>query len=184
MGSARLEMHNRSIRKIFAGNGQTRGSIVMKLVSVAGGLALAGLALSGCVSSGPREGASTVVGAGAGALTGGIIGGALGGSTGTVVGALTGGLVGGIAGNAIGRDLDEQDRQAALDAETYAFQSGQRRPWRGAHGAYGYVEPGPEYVDARGTCRNFTHRVYVNGRPTLTNGIACLRPDGLWQIVG
>ncbi len=151
---------------------------------VTAGAALMGLALAGCVSNGPKEGAGTVFGAGAGAITGGLIGGAVGGSTGTVVGALAGGVIGGVTGNAIGRDLDEQDRQAAMDAQAAAFESGQRRPWRGAHGAYGYVEPGPEFADARGTCRNFTHRIYINGRPAISNGLACLRPDGVWQIVG
>lgn len=149
------------------------------------GLLLTTTALAGCMSSpGPNEGAGTVIGGGLGAVTGGLVGGAIGGSTGAVVGAVTGGVLGGVAGNAIGRDLDERDRQLALDAEMAAFQSGQRRPWRGARGVYGYVEPGVEFVDTRGTCRNFTHRVFVNGRPTAVSGVACMRPDGVWQIVG
>ena len=142
-------------------------------------------ALSGCMSArGPNEAGGTVVGGGVGALTGGLVGGALGGSTGAVVGAVTGGVLGGVTGNAIGRDLDERDRQVAEDAQYAAFQSGQRRPWRGARGAYGYVEPGPEFVEARGTCRNFTNRIYIAGRPAVSTGVACLRPDGVWQIVG
>ena len=154
-------------------------------VAAIGGLMAMTVALSGCMSSpGPNEGAGTVIGGGLGAVTGGLVGGAIGGSTGAVVGALTGGVLGGVTGNAIGRNLDERDRQLAMDAEMAAFESGQRRPWRGARGVYGYVEPGPEFAEARGTCRNFTHRVFVNGRPTAVTGVACLRPDGVWQIVG
>ena len=116
------------------------------------GLLLTTTALAGCMSSpGPNEGAGTVIGGGLGAVTGGLMGGAIGGSTGAVVGAVTGGVLGGVAGNAIGRDLDERDRQLALDAEMAAFESGQRRPWRGARGVYGYVEPGA------GICRHARH---------------------------
>ena len=158
---------------------------MIKRAAVIGCLLAVSATLSGCMSaSGPREGAGTIAGTGVGALTGGLIGGALGGSTGAVVGAVTGGVLGGVTGNAIGRDLDERDRQMAMDAEMAAFESGQRRPWRGARGTYGYVEPGPEYADARGTCRNFTHRIFVGGRPATTTGLACLGPDGAWHIVG
>ena len=158
--------------------------MTMRNAAAMSGMLLAATLLSGCMASGPREEAGTIVGGGAGALSGGLIGGALGGSTGAVVGAVTGGVIGGVTGNAIGRDLDERDRQMAYDAQMAAFESGQRRPWRGARGAYGYVEPGPEYAEARGTCRNFTHRIYVGGRPASSTGVACLRPDGVWQIVG
>ncbi|MCC0005159.1 MAG: hypothetical protein H6872_08390 [Methylobacteriaceae bacterium] len=76
------------------------------------------VALSGCARPpAPHEAGGTVVGAGAGAIAGGIIGGALGGSRGTVVGAVTGAALGGLTGNAIGRDLDEQDRIAAMEAQ-------------------------------------------------------------------
>lgn len=156
----------------------------MKQVFAPAAAALVAISVSGCMASGPAENTGTLLGAGVGAVTGGLIGGAAGGSSGTVVGVVTGGILGGIAGNAIGRDLDERDRQAAIAAEMAAFESGQRRPWRGARGAYGYVEPGPRYVDARGTCRRFTHVIYIGGRPAQSTGLACLRPDGAWQIVG
>lgn len=156
----------------------------MRFAAAMGGMAML-TALTGCMSAGgPREAQGTLVGGGVGALTGGLVGGALGGSTGAVVGAVTGGVIGGVTGNAIGRDLDERDQQLAMDAQMAAFESGQRRPWRGARGTYGYVEPGPEFVEARGTCRNFSHRIYIGGRPATSTGVACLRPDGVWQIVG
>jgi len=147
-------------------------------------IGLVGLALSGCAStSGPHEAGGTVVGAGAGAIAGGIIGGALGGSSGTVVGAVTGAALGGLTGNAIGRDLDEQDRIAAMEAQELAFESGQRRPWRGPR-AYGYIEPGVEFDEPRGHCRRFTHRIYIDGRPRAAEGVACRSPNGGWRVVG
>ncbi len=156
----------------------------MRAAATFAGVAIMATALSGCMSAGPREGAGTVIGGGLGAVSGGLIGGAIGGSGGAAVGAVLGGVAGGLTGNAIGRDLDERDRELAYNAQMAAFESGQRRPWRGARGVYGYVEPGPEYVEARGTCRNFSQRIYVQGRPRVTEGVACLRPDGVWQIAG
>ncbi|MFV0279225.1 MAG: hypothetical protein ACK5JM_00525 [Rhodoblastus sp.] len=152
---------------------------ILHLLSVG----LVGLALSGCASrSGPNEAGGTVLGAGAGAIAGGLIGGAVGGSGGTVVGALTGGALGGLAGNAIGRDLDEQDRIAAMEAQDAAFESGRRRPWRGQR-AYGYIDPGAEFDDSRGHCRNYTHRIYIDGRPRSAQGVACRSPGGGWRVV-
>lgn len=156
----------------------------LRAIGQASGLfILMGAALTGCMST-PREAQGTLLGGGVGALAGGLIGGAAGGSSGAAIGLVSGAVVGGIAGNAIGRDMDDRDRQLAYEAEMAAFESGQRRPWRGARGAYGYVEPGPEFVEARGTCRNFNHRIFVAGRPATSTGVACLRPDGVWQIVG
>lgn len=145
-------------------------------------IGVAGLSLAGC-ASGSNEAGGTVVGAATGALAGGLIGGAVGGSNGTVVGALTGAALGGLAGNAIGRDLDEKDREAAYAAQEAAFDTGERRPWRGDR-AYGYIEPGPEYSDARGVCRHYTHRIYIEGRPRAAEGVACRGRDGVWRIVG
>ncbi|MFO1114726.1 MAG: glycine zipper domain-containing protein [Beijerinckiaceae bacterium] len=139
------------------------------------------LSLAGC-ASGSREAGGTVIGAGTGALAGGLIGGAVGGTGGTIVGAVTGAALGGVVGNAIGRDLDQRDQEAAYDAQAAAWESGQRKPWRGAR-AYGYVEPGTEYVDSRGTCRNYTHRIYIDGRPQSAQGVACRGPDGVWRPV-
>ena len=150
----------------------------MTPISKFAAVGLAALSLGACASSGPKEGAGTVIGAGAGAVAGGLVGGAVGGSS----GAVTGAAVGGVIGNAVGRDLDEQDRAAMLDAETYAFENGQRRPWRGKR-AYGYVEPGPVYTDLRGQCRDYTQRIYIDGRPRLAQGVACRGADGAWRPV-
>jgi surface antigen len=148
----------------------------------------AGLTLAGCASdpySGPRQDSGAV----AGALTGGALGALLGGrGTGSrVAGAVIGATAGGLLGSAIGASLDERDRQRAYAAEMEALEHGQPGApvgWRGQYrGAYGTIVPGP-YYEARGLrCREYTHTVYMDGRPQTARGTACRNPDGSWTPV-
>jgi surface antigen len=32
-------------------------------------------------------------------------------------------------------------------------------------------------------CRQFTHTIYIDGRPQTARGTACRNPDGTWQPV-
>ena len=34
------------------------------------------------------------------------------------------------------------------------------------------------------SCRQYTHTVYIDGRPQTMRGTACRNPDGTWQAVG
>ncbi|CAN2534049.1 hypothetical+protein [Methylocapsa aurea] len=86
----------------------------------------------------------------------------------------------GVIGAAIGRDLDAADRASAVAAQQEAVASGQRRSWRGTHGAYGFIEPGPEA--ALGGCRDYTHKIFIDGRPQQAKGQACKKPDGGWRV--
>jgi len=135
--------------------------------------------LSGCGSTGPGQGTGTVVGA----LAGGVVGNQFGSGPGKVAATVAGAALGGILGGAIGAQLDEADRQAAYNAQADALSSGQRRAWRGPDGGYGYIVPGPEVARAEGECREYMHTIYINGRPQTGSGLACLQPDGSWQIV-
>lgn len=83
----------------------------------------------------------------------------------------------GVVGGAIGQGLDEKDRSAAIGAQQQAVASGVRKSWRGDHGAYGFVTPGPE----SGDCRDYTHRIFINGRPQEAKGQAC-RQNGEWRV--
>jgi len=85
----------------------------------------------------------------------------------------------GVIGAAIGRELDAADRATAVAAQQEAVASGQRKSWRGAHGAYGFVEPGPEA--AIGGCRDYTHKIFIDGRPQQAKGQAC-KKDGGWRV--
>ncbi|MBI1867738.1 MAG: hypothetical protein HYS06_05530 [Methylocystis sp.] len=88
----------------------------------------------------------------------------------------------GVVGAAIGRDLDAADQETAIAAQQEAVNSGARKAWRGAHGAYGFIEPGPE-GSGIGACRDYTHKIFINGRPQRAKGQACKRPDGSWRVV-
>ena len=83
----------------------------------------------------------------------------------------------GVIGAAIGQTLDETDRTAAVAAQQEAVSSGSRKSWRGGHGAYGFITPGPETAG----CREYTHRIFVNGRPQEAKGRAC-QENGAWRV--
>jgi surface antigen len=151
-------------------------------------LALVGVIVAGCAndpSVGPRQETGTV----AGALAGGALGALLGGrGTGSrVAGAVIGAAAGGILGSAIGASLDERDRQRAYAAEMEALEMGQPGSpvgWRGeSRGAYGTVVPGPYYESRGQRCREYTHTIYIDGRPQTARGSACRNPDGTWTPV-
>ncbi len=83
----------------------------------------------------------------------------------------------GAVGGPIGQSLDEKDRATAIAAQQDAVSSGVRKSWRGEKGTYGFVTLGPE----NGACRDYTHKIYVNGRPQEAKGQAC-RENGEWRI--
>ena len=84
----------------------------------------------------------------------------------------------GVVGSTIGLALDENDRAAAIAAQQDAVSSGARKAWRGAHGAYGFIVPGPE----AGACRDYTHKIFINGRPQEAKGQACRQSGGDWRV--
>ena len=92
----------------------------------------------------------------------------------------TGAALGGILGGPVGAQLSDDDRQAAYEAQVAALESGARRTWRGAHGAYGYVEASPE--NSQTSCRTYTQTIYIAGRPQRGHGEGCRQPDGAWRM--
>ena len=146
-------------------------------------LLVAALALSAC-QSGPRQS----IGAVTGAVAGGIIGNQVGQGQGRVLATVAGAAIGALVGSEIGRALDEQDRQRAYAAQYSALEQG--RPgvpvaWQNPQsGKYGQVVPGPVYSVNQSTCREYTHTIYIDGRPEVLRGTACRQPDGTWRDVG
>jgi surface antigen len=139
-------------------------------------VALIGLTVAGCET---REQSGTAIGA----VAGGLIGSQFGGGPGERLAAgLAGAAIGGLIGNAVGRDLDEQDRRRAFEAERVALYEGRRSEWR-SEKAYGWVEAGPTYSRSGGLCREYTHTIYIGGRPRTAVGTACRNPDGSWTPV-
>lgn len=133
-------------------------------------------------AGGPHEGAGTVVGAGTGAVIGSAVAG--GGAGSRVAGAVVGAAIGGLIGNRIGAALDDDDRQRAYMAQMNALESGASGApvsWENPDsGRRGTIVAGPAY-DRRGTkCRDFTHTIYIDGRPQIARGAACRNADGTW----
>ena len=123
-----------------------------------------------------------------GAVAGGVVGNQIGKGRGNVLATVGGALVGGLVGSEIGRGLDQRDKQLAQEAEFEAMergQSGVARQWRNPdNGRYGEVVPSKPYRKGANDCRDFTHTVYIDGRPQQMRGTACRNPDGTWQNVG
>ncbi len=90
-----------------------------------------------------------------------------------------GAALGGALSGPISASLTEADREAAWKAQIAALESGQRRSWRGAHGVFGFVEPGAE---TGGGCRAYSQTIYLAGRPKRGQGVACKQPDGGWKL--
>ena len=90
-------------------------------------------------------------------------------------------------GNEIGRSLDARDRELARQAELDAWERGSSgRPvrWRNPdNGRYGEVIPDAPYKRGGNDCRDYTHRVYIEGRPQAMRGTACRNSDGTWTPV-
>lgn len=153
------------------------------------GAVMAALVLAACsgnpeTGTGPRENTGTAVGA----ITGALIGSQFGGSTGSRIAAgVAGAAIGGLIGNRIGASLDEEDRRRAYAAQMQALEtgpSGTPVSWRNPDtGRYGSVVPGPAYEQNGGTCRQYTHTIYIDGRPQTARGAACRNPDGTWTAI-
>ena len=91
----------------------------------------------------------------------------------------TGAALGGVLGGPVGASLTDDDRAAAWNAQIAALNSGQRRSWRGAHGVFGFIEPGAATGDG---CRAYSQTIYVAGRPNRGRGTGCKQPDGSWKM--
>ncbi len=144
----------------------------------------ASVILAGCSAGGPNKADS---GLAVGAVAGGLLGSAVARGNGRIPAAIVGAFVGGVIGNEIGRSLDKIDRQYAQRAEYNALEngrSGEPVEWRNPDsGRYGAVTPSPPFRRGRTDCREYTHRVYIDGRSQAMRGTACRNPDGTWSSV-
>jgi surface antigen len=140
--------------------------------------------VAGCGPDGPNNADTGLV---VGAVTGGIIGNQVGKGSGNVLATMAGVVVGGIVGSEIGRRMDEHDRMYAQQAEYAALEEGESerpRRWRNPdNGRYGDVVPGRPYKRGGLDCRDYTHTIYIDGRPQAMRGTACRNPDGTWRNV-
>ena len=148
---------------------------------------IVGALLAGC-SNGQGGIDHTDTGLVLGSVAGGVVGNQIGKGRGNVLATVGGAVVGGIIGSQIGASLDERDRRLAQEAEYDALergQSGVSRQWRDPdNGHYGEIVPSRPYKRGVADCRDYTHTVYIDGRPKQMRGTACRNPDGTWQNVG
>ncbi|CAL8981427.1 hypothetical protein RHODGE_RHODGE_04395 [Rhodoplanes serenus] len=148
------------------------------------------LGLAGCAGdpygAGPRENTGTMLGALGGAALGAAVTG--GGAGSKIAGGIAGAAIGGLIGNRIGAALDDEDRRRAYEAQMAALETGRSGApvsWRNPDsGRYGTIVPGPAYDQGGMNCRQFTHTIYIDGRPQTARGTACRNPDGSWTPVG
>jgi surface antigen len=134
---------------------------------------------------GAKENTGTLLGA----LGGALIGSQFGGGPGERAAAgLAGAAIGGLIGNRIGANMDDDDKQRAYAAQMQALESGRSGTtvgWKNPDsGRYGSVVPGPAYQSNGQQCRQYTHTIYISGRPEVARGTACRNPDGTWTAVG
>jgi surface antigen len=143
-------------------------------------IATGALLLVGC-SGRPDVSTGAIAGANPGTVIGSPI--AVGGAE-AEIGPVEGGLI----GAEVGRSLNEADRAIALRAEYEALEygrPGQPTVWRGKSADnHGEVKVGSTYQVNRLDCREYTHKVWIGGRPRVVKGTACRDPDGVWRIVG
>lgn len=138
--------------------------------------------LAGCSADGPTK---QDTGLAVGAIAGGLLGNTVGKGGGRVAATMVGAVLGGIVGSEIGRSMDKQDRMLAQEAEYDALErgeSGRSRVWRNdRNGNYGEIVPSRPYRRGAFDCRDYTHTVYISGRPEVMRGTACRNPDGTWR---
>jgi surface antigen len=92
----------------------------------------------------------------------------------------TGAALGALLGGPVGSALTETDRESAYQAQIEALDGGQRKSWRGEHGVFGFVEPGP--AAGGDGCRSYAPTIYIGGRPNKGHGVGCKQPDGGWKM--
>jgi surface antigen len=95
-------------------------------------------------------------------------------------------------GGKVGRDLDEADRRALVDAQNRALrdQLNRRNDWDGRNygsrtGAHGTIVSTREgYNNRTGEyCREYVSVINLRDRTEETRGVACTRRDGSWYEV-
>lgn len=89
---------------------------------------------------------------------------------------------------AVGAGLDDEDKQRAYAAQIQALESGGAGApvaWKNPDsGHYGSIVPGPMFDRGGSKCRQYTHTIYLDGRPQTARGSACRGATGRWTLAG
>jgi surface antigen len=142
-------------------------------------LAAVAMLVIGCASEDQKRNIGMV----AGGVGGGVIGSQFGSGTGKTAVTILGAILGAGVGGHIGGQLDQADKVKMSQALEYN-NDGQTLPWRNESSGRQYdMTPTRTYKVASGDyCREFSQRIYVEGREQTAYGNACRQPDGTWKI--
>jgi surface antigen len=126
-----------------------------------------------------------IIGGLGGATAGGLLAAGLGASPLGIAGSV---IAGGLVGGYVGTKLDQADHREAEKVAVRALEaspSGNATNWSNPDsGNYGTFTPTRTYQTANGQyCREFKQTIYIDGEAHETQGTACRRPDGTWEIV-
>ncbi|SCB19400.1 Surface antigen [Rhizobium miluonense] len=128
----------------------------------------AALALSGCSTTGGKGGGGSLLPPSKPPASA------------TFITALDGGIVG-----RTGLKLSDNDKQRALEAEYRALETaplGQPVAWKGRNASGEVVAAAPYQVGSQ-NCRQYTHTITVDSKPTTARGAACRNDDGTWTLL-
>lgn len=144
-------------------------------------------ALAGCQELGITAGdIGSAAGAGAGIATGGYLGSQIGSGFGQDLATIVGASVGALFGASIGRKLVEGDLNLMGQATQQTLEtspSGSATAWRNPDtGHAGSVVAGPATQEGERPCRPFEQSITVEGQIETVKGLACRRPDGVWEV--
>lgn len=138
-------------------------------------VAMASSLLVGCMTTGPKETAGTLLGAGAGA----VLGSQFGKGDGRLVGVALGTMLGAGLGNHIGKTMDARDRQLAAKTARYALEnqpdhrvSSWHNP-NNQHSGQFVVTRTEEQAGSTLVCRDYVQTVMMDGRKENVHGRAC-----------
>ncbi len=158
----------------------------MKKILISSYLVLLLSGLSGCVDqygNSNYEGGSTL----GGALGGAFIGSKFGGSStgGKIAGGMIGAFAGGLIGNKVGKRLDARAQERMNKTALYTLNNGsigQDYGWE-SENTRGSFMVTRDYNRNNRYCREFTQKIYIDGKQQNGYGTACRQPDGFWQIM-
>ena len=147
-------------------------------------VAVVGVSLAACETTGQKEGAGTVIGAVGGAIAGAQLGKGDGKLAATAVGALLGAIV----GSEVGKSLDRADQIALAQTTQQTLEDapiGRTNSWSNPDsGNSGTITPTQTYTKNDGQpCREFQQTVTIGGDREEAYGTACRQADGTWKIV-
>ena len=155
----------------------------MKTKAIAA-LLVTALIAAGCADGRQKESAGTILGG----IGGAILGAQVGGGSGRLIATAVGTLAGAFIGNQVGVSLDKADQAAMVKAETHAQTApiGQPITWNNPDSGHsGSITPVRDGTASNGQyCREYQHKVVIDGKEQSAYGTACRQPDGSWKIAG